>query len=197
MTEYEKEKYMKVLNELYTIVGNNNDKIKYIENSKFNDEKNNFKIYLEETNNRIKISVNNILKIISRKDIKWDRYDAEFFIQDKLGREYILEKYKLSSKKLVEYIFKELIDFKKYYEKILEKSDISFKQEIYLKINKLRNFNKYTKLDFLKEIREDIEDIYNGNISWNQFINNLIDKKDYIFCEIDFILESFNKKQII
>lgn len=197
MTEYEKEKYMKVLNELYTIVGNNNDKIKYIENSKFNDEKNNFKIYLEETNNRIKISVNNILKIISRKDIKWDRYDAEFFIQDKLGREYILEKYKLSSKKLVEYIFKELIDFKKYYEKILEKSDISFKQEIYLKINKLRNFNKYTKLDFFKEIREDIEDIYNGNISWNQFINNLIDKKDYIFCEIDFILESFNKKQII
>ncbi len=197
MTEYEKEKYMKVLNELYTIVGNNNDKIKYIENSKFNDEKNNFKIYLEETNNRIKISVNNILKIISRKDIKWDRYDVEFFIQDKLGREYILEKYKLSSKKLVEYIFKELIDFKKYYEKILEKSDISFKQEIYLKINKLRNFNKYTKLDFLKEIREDIEDIYNGNISWNQFINNLIDKKDYIFCEIDFILESFNKKQII
>ena len=79
----------------------------------------------------------------------------------------------------------------------MEKSDISFKQEIYLKINKLRNFNKYTKLDFLKEIREDIEDIYNGNISWNQFINNLIDKKDYIFCEIDFILESFNKKQII
>ena len=142
MTEYEKEKYMKVLNELYTIVGNNNDKIKYIENSKFNDEKNNFKIYLEETNNRIKISVNNILKIISRKDIKWDRYDAEFFIQDKLGREYILEKYKLSSKKLVEYIFKELIDFKKYYEKILEKSDTSFKQQIYLKINKLRNFNK-------------------------------------------------------
>ena len=197
MIAYEKEKYTKVLNELYVIIENNNDKIKYIENSKFNDEKNNFKIYLEETNNRIKISVNNILKIISRKDIKWDRYDAEFFIQDKLGREYILEKYKLSSKKLVEYIFKELIDFKKYYEKILEKSDISFKQEIYLKINKLRNFNKYTKLDFLKEIREDIEDIYNGNISWNQFINNLIDKKDYIFCEIDFILESFNKKQII
>ena len=31
MTEYEKEKYMKVLNELYTIVGNNNDKIKYID----------------------------------------------------------------------------------------------------------------------------------------------------------------------
>ena len=28
------------------------------------------------------------------------------------------------------------------YEKILEKSDTSFKQQIYLKINKLRNFNK-------------------------------------------------------
>ena len=89
-----------------------------------------------------------MLKIISRKDIKWDRGDAEFFIQDKLGREYILEKYKLSNKKLVEYIFKELIDFKKYYEKILEKSDILFKQQIYLKINKLRNFNK--KVRFFK-----------------------------------------------
>lgn len=142
MTVYEKEKYAKVLNELYVIVENNNDKIKYIENSTFNDEKNNFEIYLEEINNRIKITVNNLLKIISRKDIKWDRGDAEFFIQDKLGREYILEKYKLSNKKLVEYIFKELIDFKKYYEKILEKSDTSFKQQIYLKINKLRNFNK-------------------------------------------------------
>lgn len=148
MTVYEKEKYAKVLNELYVIVENNNDKIKYIENSTFNDEKNNFEIYLEEINNRIKITVNNLLKIISRKDIKWDRGDAEFFIQDKLGREYILEKYKLSNKKLVEYIFKELIDFKKYYEKILEKSDISFKQQIYLKINKLRNFNK--KVRFFK-----------------------------------------------
>ena len=28
------------------------------------------------------------------------------------------------------------------YEKILEKSDTSFKQQIYLKINKLRNFSK-------------------------------------------------------
>lgn len=102
MTVYEKEKYAKVLNELYVIVENNNDKIKYIENSTFNDEKNNFEIYLEEINNRIKITVNNLLKIISRKDIKWDRGDAEFFIQDKLGREYILEKYKLSNKKLVE-----------------------------------------------------------------------------------------------
>ena len=148
MTVYEKEKYAKVLNELYVIVENNDDKIKYIENSTFNDEKNNFEIYLEEINNRIKITVNNLLKIISRKDIKWDRGDAEFFIQDKLGREYILEKYKLSNKKLVEYIFKELIDFKKYYEKILEKSDISFKQQIYLKINKLRNFNK--KVRFFK-----------------------------------------------
>jgi len=44
MIAYEKEKYTKVLNELYVIIENNNDKIKYIENSKFNDEKNNFEI---------------------------------------------------------------------------------------------------------------------------------------------------------
>ena len=78
------------------------------------------------------------------------------------------------------------------YEKILEKSDTSFKQQIYLKINKLRNFNKKVRCFKWNQRR-----YYNGNISWNQFINNLIDKKDYIFCEIDFILESFNKKQII
>ena len=139
----------------------------------------------------------NLTKIIdweySEKEL-WDVNDtSKFFVQGDIGVDYIQEKYGLSKSEKKHVILNKLNAFADFFVKFNNTADkVTLKTELYSSLNEICNFKEYLDLRPLINLKNKLDDNYDSDLPWVDFIEYSKTNENMILVFITNIIDRYS-----